>query len=385
MYITYHIILDQDLFDTMTDYISARDAAESWGISQRRVSALCSQGRIPESKIIGNSWMIPANSKKPDDARSRYFSESNDRLKPFIKWAGGKGQLVDQISSMYPSELGKSIKKYVEPFIGGGAILFNILARFSLKEVYISDINRELIRTYVAIRDDPDTLIENLNQYQDEFIKLDGDERKQYFYVKRSRFNELIDDRSDEFVDECAALFIFLNKTCFNGLYRVNSSGHFNVPFGRYKNPLICDVNNILTVSKKLQNVSIINGNFRESFDFIDSETFVYFDPPYRPLSETANFNSYSGEFNDDSQRDLAAYCREINDKDAKFALSNSDPKNTDPNDNFFDDLYAGFNIIRLKANRMINSNGENRGVISEILVTNYVSKSKQIQKTLDE
>lgn len=328
-------------------------------------------------------WMIPKYSEKPIDT-SFNVDFLDNRSKPFIKWAGGKGQLVEQISALYPSELGKSIRKYAEPFIGGGAILFDILERFSLDEVYVSDVNRELIRTYLAIRDDPDTLIENLNQYQNIFLKLDKEGREQYYYNQRERFNQIIDDDSDVSVDESAALFIFLNKTCFNGLYRVNSSGHFNVPAGRYKNPKICDANNILAVSKKLQNVEIVNGTFRKSFDFIDQNTFVYFDPPYRPLSVTSSFNNYSGEFDDNSQKDLAAYCRELDEKGAKFALSNSDPKNIDPNDNFFDDLYADFNITRLKANRMINSDGDSRGTINEILVTNYNSKLI-IQKTLDE
>ncbi len=368
----------------MDDYISAKDAAEKWSVSQRRVSALCSQERIPGAKIVGNQWLIPFDAAKPKDARARSSEESGSGLKPFIKWAGGKGQLLEEIGSRYPMELGKSIRKYAEPFVGGGAVLFDILGKYLLDEVYISDINRELIWTYTAIRDNPEELIENLLQYREEYIVLDESARSEYYYEKRRRFNEIIDSDSDSFVDECAALFILLNKTCFNGLYRVNSSGHYNVPAGRYKNPQICNPENILAVSEKLQNVNIVNGTFRDSYDFIDENTFVYFDPPYRPLDETSNFNNYSGTFDDDSQRDLAKYCCELNEKGAKFALSNSDPKNVDPNDNFFDDLYRGFNIIRLGATRAINSNGANRGKIAEIFVTNYTPPPRQIQSTFD-
>ena len=170
-----------------------------------------------------------------------------------------------------------------------------------------------------------------------------------------------------------AALFIFLNKTCFNGLYRVNKKGLYNVPAGKYKNPRICDADNLNAVAKALQPVDIICGDYKESLDFIDKNTFVYFDPPYRPLTNTANFTSYTeNEFDDAAQKELAEYVQIISQKGASIVLSNSDPKNSNPNDNFFDKLYSNQFIRRISANRMINSNSSGRGKISELLISNY-------------
>lgn len=215
-------------------------------------------------------------------------------LKPFVKWAGGKGQLADEIKENFPTGLGSTITKYAEPFVGGGAILFEILSNYSLKEIYISDINRELINTYLIIRDSSTALIEQLYSLQNQYIPLDTDKRKIYYYEKRERFNDLKINVDENFNIEKAALFIFLNKTCFNGLYRVNRKGLFNVPMGAYKNPRICDSENLLNISRALQNVEIVHADFRESHSFIDNNTFVYFDPPYRPLNQTSNFTSYA-------------------------------------------------------------------------------------------
>ena len=365
----------------MEGYINSKEAAELWGVTSRRVSSYCMEGRIPGAELISKTWFIPKDTEKPEDTRSRDdFSAKDAKARPFIKWAGGKGQLLEDIDAILPAGLGSTINKYAEPFVGGGAVLFHILSKYDLEEVYISDINRELIRTYTAIRNQPEALLELLSKYQTEVDSKTMDERKDYFLEKRKRFNEIIDEDTDEHALENAALFILLNKMCFNGLYRVNSKGHFNVPCGRYKNPLICDRENILNVSAKLQNVIIHNGTYRDSADFIDEHTFVYFDPPYRPLSETSNFNEYAGEFNDDNQRDLAQYFNELKAKGAFVALSNSDPKNTNPDDEFFDELYAGNHIHRVFANRMINANGANRGAISELLITSYeVPWSKEI------
>ncbi len=295
------------------------------------------------------------------------------RLKPFVKWAGGKGQLLSDIRKLYPKELGVKIKKYAEPFIGGGAVLFDILSNFELEEIYIGDINSELINTYKTIRDNIEQLICKLSLIQNEFISLDTEGRKIYYYEKRNRFNGL-KLNSETINIEKAVLFIFLNKTCFNGLYRVNKKGFFNVPIGSYKNPTICDENNLNNLSRALRNVTIVCGDYKECEKFVDKNTFVYFDPPYRPLTETSSFTSYTEDiFNDTSQIELAEFISSLNKKGAKIVVSNSDPKNTNENDNFFDELYKDYIIKRVEATRMINSNGESRGKISELLIANYL------------
>lgn len=299
------------------------------------------------------------------------------QVKPLVKWAGGKGQLIEDISSNYPAELGKGITKYAEPFIGGGAVLFNILNTYSLDEIYISDVNRDLINLYTAVRDEPTPLIESLKILKNEYMSFTYEEQREYYSAKRERFNKIKITGYKKPSVEIASLFIFLNKTCFNGLYRVNSKGLFNVPMGRYKNPLICDEGNILNVSSKLQNAEIVYADYKKSIDFIDEKTFVYFDPPYRPLTETASFTSYTkDQFDDENQIELAEYVKELTEIGAKVMVSNSDPKNTNPDDNFFDDLYSDFYISRVNANRMINSKGSSRGKITELLITNYKTKS---------
>ena len=293
-------------------------------------------------------------------------------LKPFVKWAGGKTQILPEIRKIYPEELGTKITKYCEPFVGGGAVLFDVLSKYHFEEVYISDINSELIETYKSIRDNVEVVIGYLKEWQDEYRSLDEVGRKDLFTQRRSRFNEIKSGAKGN-IGEVGALFIFLNRTCFNGLYRVNTKNLFNVPMGKYANPLICDEENLKNISKALQNVQIVCGNFKESESFVDSNTFVYFDPPYRPLSVTASFTSYTkDEFNDDNQRELAAYVHALCKKGALVAVSNSDPKNTNENDNFFDDLYSGLNIKRIEATRMINSNAKLRGKIKELLICNY-------------
>lgn len=296
-----------------------------------------------------------------------------DQLRPFVKWAGGKGQLVNEIGNHYPIGLGKEINKYAEPFVGGGAILFDILSHYKLDSVYISDINSELINTYRIIRDDVENLISLLSKIQDEYLPYDSERRKQYYYDKRERYNSLKLNRESSINIEKAALFIFLNKTCFNGLYRVNRNGLFNVPIGNYKNPCICDSKNLRNISKVLQNVTITCGDFEQSEKFIDQNTFVYFDPPYRPISITSNFTSYTAiQFDDAEQIRLAKFVEKMNAKGAKILLSNSDPQNFSLDDSFFEDLYSSFNIRRVEANRMINSNSNGRGKINELLISNF-------------
>lgn len=288
-------------------------------------------------------------------------------VKPFIKWAGGKSQLLDTIREKYP----KTIERYCEPFVGGGAVLIDVLANFQPKEVLINDINPELTNTYTQIRDNSETVIKLLDNMKEKFWAFNNDERKEYFYSKRDRFNELIEQSAA--TEEKAALFIFLNKTCFNGLYRVNGKGFYNVPMGSYKKPPICDAENIRLISDLIQNVQIKSGDYSDCLSFIDENTFVYIDPPYRPLNETSSFTSYAKtEFGDEQQIQLGQFIEIISQKGAKVVASNSDPKNTNEDDNFFDDIYKNFIINRVSATRMINSNSKGRGTISELLICNY-------------
>lgn len=290
--------------------------------------------------------------------------------KPFIKWAGGKSQLLHEIRKYYPFD--EKINRYCEPFVGAGAVLFDVLNNFDLKEVYISDINKEAINSYKVIRDDVENLIELLEEFQNEYKDLTHEERKVIYYKNREEFNRLKVLKNNDSLKR-AALFIFLNKTGFNGLYRENMRGLFNVPIGSYKNPKILDEDNLLNVNKKLKNVEIIHGDFKKSADFIDKNTFVYFDPPYRPINSTSNFTSYSKDsFNDENQIELAEFFKKMDKKSAHLLLSNSDPKNYDLNDDFFDDLYKGFNIKRVVAKRFINSDKNNRGFVYELLINNY-------------
>jgi DNA adenine methylase len=288
--------------------------------------------------------------------------------KPFIKWAGGKSQILSEIRRRYPAGLGVHITKYAEPFAGGGAVLFDVCANYALAEVYISDINRELIHTYVTIRDNIEDLIAELCIMETEYLCAGVNTRKVIYYRSRNRFNELKAAKSVSV--ELAALFIFLNRTCFNGLYRVNRNGGFNVPQGSYKNPSICDEANLRVVSDKLHCVKIICGDYKLSRGFIDENTFVYFDPPYRPLTATANFTAYSNDgFGDEQQIELARFIDEMSERGAWIVASNSDPKNTDECDEFFDKLYAKHDIMRIKAVRAINSVGNGRGLIRELLI----------------
>ena len=355
----------------MLSYISAKEAAEKWNISQRRVAILCSEERISGAMMVGNMWIIPANAEKPIDKRTvRYEKTHKVELKPFVKWVGGKGQLIEEIEKMLPSDGEKVLTKYAEPMVGGGALLFNILSRYQFDELYISDINSELINAYIAIKQDVEALIERLNEMQMTFLPLDENGRKYYYYNVRDKFNTV--KLSDSTSTEKAAYFIFLNKTCFNGLYRVNRKGLFNVPMGSYKNPTICDAENLRNIHEALQNVTIVCGDYSQSQSFIDSETFVYLDPPYRPISETSAFTSYNSDaFDDNEQIRLAKFIDEINAAGAKIVLSNSDPKNVNEEDNFFDNLYKNYKINRVEASRAINSKGDKRGKINELLICN--------------
>ena len=288
--------------------------------------------------------------------------------KPFVKWAGGKSQILDKIRAKYPAGLGNGINKYAEPFVGGGAVLFDVLNLYPLDKVYISDINRELVHAYITIRENVGGLVRALTDFQQEYLSAGAEKRKSIYYEKRERFNAL--KLAQDCSLELAALFIFLNKTCFNGLYRVNAKGGYNVPQGKYHNPCVCDEENLRMVSSKLQKVTIVHGDYKSSQAFIDDKTFAYFDPPYRPLSVTASFTSYAQDgFDDTAQSELAGFIDEMSERGAFVLASNSDPKNTDETDDFFDRLYAKHDISRIDALRAINSVGNGRGRIRELLI----------------
>lgn len=288
---------------------------------------------------------------------------------PFLKWAGGKSQILNEIRRKYPAGLGESVTRYVEPFVGGGAVLFDILNRYRLDEVYISDTNRELIHTYLIIQNNVEELIDILGTMARKYLSNGDDKRRIVYYNARSRFNEMKKKREKSV--ELAALFIFLNRTCFNGLYRVNRKGEYNVPQGGYRNPKICDKDTLHAVSGKLKNARIVCGDYKLSHEFIDGRTFAYFDPPYRPLTATAGFTAYTEEgFGDQEQTELAAFIDRMSARGAWCVASNSDPRNTDENDDFFDRLYEKHSILRIKAARMINSTASGRGCVRELLIS---------------
>lgn len=291
--------------------------------------------------------------------------------KPFIKWVGGKGQLIEQLDELLPSGLEKhSSLTYCEPFVGGGAMLFHVLGKYTnITHAVINDLNKDLITTYKVVRDHADELILELNDLQERYYACGNEEqRKEMFLQKREQYN----GRSCNDV-ELAALFIFLNRTCFNGMYRVNSKGQYNVPFGKAKKPQICDEATIRADSKLLRKVELLSGDFECVEDKVSGSAFFYFDPPYRPLTQTSSFTAYSKEgFGDDQQRRLATFCRRLDKKGYQWLLSNSDPHNADPHDNFFDELYSEFDIHRVSASRMINSKAEGRGKITELAIRNY-------------
>lgn len=291
--------------------------------------------------------------------------------KPFIKWAGGKTQLITEIEKALPSNLTNNKFTYIEPFVGSGAILFWMLNNFpNIEKAVINDINIDLINTYRTIASKPNELISILHQLQNEFHLLDFDieQKKEYYYQKRELYNK----RKEEQIAQ-SALFIFLNRTCFNGLYRVNKNNAFNVPIGSYKKPTICDEKNILAVSNVLQKVEILCGDYEQTLNNANTNAFFYFDPPYKPLSETSSFNSYAtDEFNDKEQIRLRNFCSVLENKGYKWMLSNSDVNGKESNNSFFDEIYSEFAISRVKAKRMINSDPKKRGELNELLITNY-------------
>ncbi|WP_393971541.1 Dam family site-specific DNA-(adenine-N6)-methyltransferase [Oxyplasma meridianum] len=301
--------------------------------------------------------------------------DNNIDAKPFLKWAGGKSQLLNVLNKEFSTIINKNyvIDSYVEPFIGGGSLFFFLKSKYKINKSYLFDINSDLVLSYNVIKNYPYDLIETLSNIKNDYNKSNN--KKDFYYNIREKFN--IQGKNFSYDKENSILrtsyLIFLNKTCFNGLFRQNNKGEFNVPYSKYKNPEIFNIDNILKVNKALKDAEIINNDFEKSLDYINKNTIVYFDPPYRPLNKTSNFSSYSKYgFNENDQLRLYDFINKINDKGAYIILSNSDPKNENNNDNFFDELYKNYTIKRVNSRRVINSNGNKRGNIKELIITNF-------------
>ena len=298
------------------------------------------------------------------------------KAKPFIKWAGGKGQLLEQLDAYLPEDFGDRRNiTYIEPFVGGGAMLFYMLQQYpNIRHAIINDVNSDLTTCYRTVRDMPEELIVSLMDIQNAYNALSTEEaRKEFFFAVRNRYNEKNLDPIEN-----TTKFIFLNRTCFNGLYRVNKKGLFNVPFGEYINPQICDPATIRLDSELLQHVEILTGDFEATLNHVgDGYNFFYFDPPYRPLNATSSFNSYSKEdFNDEEQIRLRDFCARLNGRlGIGWMLSNADCSAKNPEDTFFEDIYNDFFINRVYASRAINANPSKRGKLTELLICNYRPK----------
>ncbi|MDD1695716.1 MAG: DNA adenine methylase [Methanoregula sp.] len=298
--------------------------------------------------------------------------------RPFLKWAGGKTQLLGELDKRLPEEIQTGeITRYAEPFIGGGAFFLSLSQKYSFEQCMICDANEELILTYKVIKKSVKQLIKNLETIESEYLSKDEKDRELMYYKIRDDFNRKLSEINfrrfnSEWIVR-AAWIIFLNHTCYNGLFRVNRKGEFNVPFGKYKNPEICKENNLNDTSSLLKTTRIVSGDFSCCRRFVDDTSFVYLDPPYRPINQTSSFTSYSKEgFFDSDQVRLVNFFKEIDKKGAKIMLSNSDPQNHNPSDSFFDDHFSDYTIERVPAKRTINSVGAGRGKINELIITNY-------------
>ena len=284
-------------------------------------------------------------------------------VKPFLKWAGGKTQLLPQINKMFPAHL-EQFDTFAEPFVGGGAVVFYILEKYPMiKNIIINDINSKLIRTYVAVKENPLELIIFLEELQYKYWELDYNRQRLFYLEKRKQFNSGKLNST-----ELASLFIFLNKTCFNGLYRVNKKDEFNVPFGEYRKPLICNRSIIGRLSELLQKVTILEGDYTCTIKFLQGRSFIYFDPPYKPVSDTSNFTAYSTTgFDDTQQTRLASFCKTLG-VESKWMLSNS----CNGDDYFFRKHYMNYTIRQLCARRSIGAKASSRSSVRELLITNY-------------
>jgi len=267
---------------------------------------------------------------------------------PFVKWAGGKSQLIDQYSAFFPPRY--KYERYFEPFVGGGAVFFHLRP----EKAILSDLNKDLINCYQIIKKQVVKLIEILKEYQIRHTE-------NFYYKIRDDYNSQILNNIER-----VAAFIYLNKTGFNGLYRVNNKGGFNVPLGSYKSPSIFDENNLMAVSKLLKNADLYAMPFENILSYIKSNDFIYFDPPYYPLNKTSKFTNYTKDaFLENEQERLADVFKQLDKKGCKIMLSNSDTK-------FIKKLYRGYRIKLVKANRFINCIGDKRGPINELIIFNY-------------
>ena len=293
-------------------------------------------------------------------------------IRPFVKWAWWKRDLISQFEKYFPEKM----EHYVEPFVWWWAVLIYILQTHKIKSAYAFDINPNLINCYQVIKTNVEELIKKLSKYQKDFWKIENmDEKLDYFLKIRDKYNKKRLKKWEINVER-AAQFIFLNRTCFNGLYRENRNWEFNVPFWKFKNPRICDEDNLRALSKLIQNVEFTHWNYYDCEKLVTSKSFVYFDPPYRPITKQW-FTSYAKEnFNDNNQKELSEFYAKLDKKKAKLMLSNSNPRNMDPNDDFFEELYKKFKIKEVYAKRRINSKWDWRWEISELLILNYNGKN---------
>ena len=285
----------------------------------------------------------------------------NSQIKPFLKWVGGKTKLLSYIEKNLPKELKKRKFNYVEPFLGGGAVFFHLVQKFNIEKAHLNDINNKLINTYKDVRDKTPELIQKLKKLETDYY---GSSRKKMFFLEqRAKFN------SSEKSVQKSAIFIFLNKTGFNGMYRENSQGEYNIPFGQMKDPVICNKDLLEKTSKLLKDKEVIFSS--KSFEKVvadDKEVFYYLDPPYRPISKTASFTDYTkSSFNDKTQFALKEYCDKIAKKGSFFMQSNSYSE-----DGFFQNLYQNRKINNLKVMRTISAEGKKRKKVNEILIKNY-------------
>jgi DNA adenine methylase len=271
------------------------------------------------------------------------------KVPTFVKWAGGKKQLLGQFNSIFPQK----IERFFDPFVGGGAVAFYIIKRYNPKEVFISDVNKELINAFLVIKNNVEELIKLLKEYKKKH-------NKKTYYEIRAQDPKLLS------VVSRAGRFIYLNKTCFNGLYRVNSKGQFNVPIGSYKNPAICPEKDLRESSKLLKNVKIKAMSFERVLAHAKKGDFIYFDPPYYPLKKGRSFTTYTKDnFLEQEQKKLADVFKKLTQKSCKVMLSNSDTE-------FIKSLYKPYKINFVRARRMINCNSFGRGKINELVITNY-------------
>ncbi|MGN7707558.1 DNA adenine methylase [Chryseobacterium sp. 22543] len=297
------------------------------------------------------------------------------KAKPFIKWAGGKSKIINEIINVLPSKFENKKMTYVEPFLGGGSVFFGLYQYYNnFDRVILNDINVDLINSYITVRDNVSELIKILEELQCEYHSiLDLETRSEFYYSKRKLYNLRNSDNISQ-----AALFIFLNRTCFNGLYRVNKRNEFNVPIGSYIKPEICNKENLVNVSEILTNVEILSGDYEKTYEILGSEkAFFYIDPPYKPLNKTSQFNSYSHiNFDDSEQFRLRDFCDKLNQDKHLWVLSNSDMSEHEKHHSFFDDLYSNYQIDCVNAKRYINSDPKKRGDLKELLIINNLEKN---------